>query len=54
MILLKKNRITVELDEKTNEKLNEKSKELKIPKRVILIVALKKLLDEIEQFGVDL
>lgn len=51
---MQKNKIILELDKQLNEKLNEKSKELKIPKKVIIIIALEKFLDDIEQLGVEL
>lgn len=51
---MQKNKIVVELDKQLNKKLNEKSSELKIPKKVIITIALNKFLDDIEQLGVDL
>lgn len=51
---MKKNKIILKLDEQLNEKLSEKSRELNIPKKIIIKVALDKFLDDIEQLGVKL
>lgn len=51
---MQKNKIIIELEEQLNKKLSEKSRELKIPKKVILIIALNKFLEDIEQLGIEL
>lgn len=51
---MQKNKIILELDKQLNENLNKKSKELKITKKVIIIIALEKFLDDIEELGVEL
>lgn len=51
---MQKTKITLELDESLNMKLSEKSRDLEIPKKVIIKIALDKFLEDIERLGVKL